>query len=85
MIDNIAIDDNGCFQISSEESADLTKYLRDNKVPCDMEAANAFRAEGRLYNTIRLRHLYDMETVRELYCNWRRYEAVRRGEAEWHG
>jgi len=85
MIDDLAVDDNGCFQIPSEESAGLTSYLRDNKVPCDLQEANAFRAEGRLYHIVRLRHLYDMETVRELYTGWRRYEAVRRHEAERHG
>ena len=65
------INDEGRFQLPSEELAGFAAYLRENEVPCDVEEAGTFRAEGRSYGFGRLHHLYDMETAQDLYHTWR--------------
>ena len=54
------INDEGRFQLPSEELAGFAAYLRENEVPCDVEEAGTFRAEGRSYGFGRLHHLYDL-------------------------
>ena len=71
MNDELSINNDGRFQMPSEELAGFAAYLRENKLPCDVDEAGTFRAEGRSYGFCRLRHLYDIETAQALYHTWR--------------
>ena len=72
MYDELSINNDGRFQMPSEELAGFAAYLRENEVPCDVEEAGTFPAEGRSYGLGRLHHLYDFETAENLYRTWRR-------------
>jgi hypothetical protein len=71
MSDDIFIDDDGRFQMPSDELAGLVAHLRENHVPCDMEDAGALRLGGRPYGYARVKHLYDLEIARRLCHAWR--------------
>ncbi|QEH38991.1 hypothetical protein OJF2_76030 [Aquisphaera giovannonii] len=70
------INEQGRFQIASEELAGFVAYLRENAVPCDVQPAERVQAGGRSYGVIRLQHLYDTDTARGLYRTWRQAAAV---------
>ena len=76
MTDELYIDDDGRFQIPSEELAGFAAYLRENEVPCDVEEAATFLSGGRLYGYVRLHHLYDLQSAGDLYRTWRRGAGV---------
>ena len=40
-------------------------------MPCDVDEAGTFLAEGRPYGLVSLHHLYDSETAEDLYRKWR--------------
>jgi hypothetical protein len=76
MNDELYIDDDGHFQMPSEELASFTAYLRENGLPCDKEESRTFVAEGQSYSFGCLRHPYDIDAAQELYRTWRRGAGV---------
>jgi hypothetical protein len=59
-----------------EELAGFAAFLRENEVPCVLDEAAIFLAEGRSYRFGRLQHPYDLEAAQNLYRTWRRRAEV---------
>jgi hypothetical protein len=71
MLDDLYLDNEGRFQIASDELDDFIRYLRENEVRAEPDARDAFRSEGRAYGYGRLLHLFDSEAASTLYRTWR--------------
>jgi hypothetical protein len=72
MCDELDIAVDGRFQMPAGDLAGFAAYPRENGVPCDVDEAEAFVADGRPYGLGRLHHPYDIEAARDLYRSWER-------------
>lgn len=72
MWDELYLDEEGRFQMLSEELNDFIQFLRDNEVRCNVIQRDAFRAEGEPYSFARIHHPFEIEVAQELYRKWRR-------------
>jgi hypothetical protein len=73
----VYIDDQGRFQMAVEDLEDFIRYLRDNEVRIEVEAANAFHSVGKAYGHGRLHHLFDADSVKRLYRRWKQAQGTR--------
>lgn len=70
--DELYIDAEGRFQLPAADLGEFIDFLRDHEVRVELESGDTFRAAGQAYGYGRLLHLYDSDSVGELYRNWER-------------
>jgi hypothetical protein len=75
--DVIYIDEEGRFQMPTEELQEFVGFLRDNGVRVEAESANVFQACGKPHGYGRLLHRFDSEFVNRLYRVWKPAQASR--------
>ena len=67
MLDDFYLDEDGRFQMASDELGDFIRYLRENEVQVETETLDAFHSEGRAYGYGRFLHPFDFEGASTLY------------------
>ncbi|WP_406695636.1 hypothetical protein V5E97_31980 [Singulisphaera sp. Ch08] len=72
MQDEFFIDEQGRFQMATDDLTAFMEFLQANKILCSAEEPSAFTAEGRTYGYGRLHHLYDAEAAEDLHRHWNR-------------
>lgn len=83
MPDEFFIDEQGRFQMASDDLTAFLEFLHANKILCSAEEPSAFTAEGQAYGYGRLHHLYDMEAAEDLHRFWKSdREVSREGQAQ---
>jgi len=75
--DVVYIDEQGRFQMATEDLEDFIRFLRDNEVRVEAEAADAFQSVGKTYGYGRLLHLFDADLVHTLYRTWKQAQGSR--------
>ncbi|MGP0070299.1 MAG: hypothetical protein ACLQGP_42695 [Isosphaeraceae bacterium] len=69
--DVVYIDEQGRFQMATEDLEGFVEFLRENKVRVEVETADAFHSGGKAYGYARLLHLYDADSANALYRTWK--------------
>ncbi|WP_435005472.1 hypothetical protein P12x_003336 [Tundrisphaera lichenicola] len=82
MLEELFIDEQGRFQMPSDQVEAFLEFLRENKVPCTVKEPNAFNTEGRSYSYANLDHRYDAEEAASLYRNWRSFREANRESSQ---
>jgi hypothetical protein len=75
--DLLYVDEQGRFQMTTEELGDFLRFLRDNEVLAEVETAHAFRSGTKAYGYGQILHLYDIDSVKHLYRTWKQQRASR--------
>jgi hypothetical protein len=70
--DSLYIDEEGRFQMAAEDLEEFIRFLRDREVRVEVETADVFRSEGKAYGYGRLFHLFDADSVSQMYRTWKR-------------
>jgi len=73
--DALYIDEQGRFQMPTDDLEDFVQFLRDNEVRVEIETAVAFHSGGHDYGYGRLVHLFDTDAVTNFYRMWTRAHA----------
>ena len=68
--DAVYIDERGRFQMVADELEDFVAFLRDHDLRVDVDTADAFQSGGKSYSYGRLRHVFDADSLKELYRTW---------------
>ena len=71
MGDALFIDEQGRFQMPSEDLESFLGFLRENEIRGRVETPDAFRSGKKSYSYGRLLHLYDADSVDRLYRTWK--------------
>ena len=72
MRDDIYFDDQGRFQMAKEELDDFVKFLRENKIGCEIEPAERhFHSGGMVFAFAKIQHPFDADNTQKLYHFWR--------------
>ncbi|MFI5455701.1 MAG: hypothetical protein ACHRXM_09645 [Isosphaerales bacterium] len=68
--DELYINEQGRFQMAAEDLEDFIQFVRDNEVCVEVETADALHSGGKVYGYGRLLHLFDADSVSDLYRMW---------------
>lgn len=71
LVEELAIDGVGRFQMAAADLEDFLPFLRDHEVRVEVENSEAFRSGGEAYGYGRLVHPYDADSVRALFRTWK--------------
>jgi hypothetical protein len=69
--DELFIGEQGRFQMTADDLEDFIQFVRDHEVRVEVETAGAFHSGGTVYGYGRLLHLFDADSVKNLYRTWR--------------
>jgi hypothetical protein len=75
--DDLYLDAQGRFQMASNDLESVIRFLRDNDVRVEEEAAAAFRSGGTAFGYGQLLHPFDVDLVKTLHRTWKTSPASR--------
>lgn len=78
----VYVDEDGRFQMATDELESFIRFLRENKVRVDAERGDVFQSGGKPFAYARLLYAFDADYVNALYRTWKQSQG--RGAALAH-